>query len=117
MAKNHWLRIGIVLSVIWFIAFGGYQWTFSTQHNGDVYRSRLGKCEEILGTDNQFNRAKYEKCLADAKEGFLDNSDRLYKGIPILLFLDLLTIAIGWALVWNVTLVVRWAGRDYGFSG
>ncbi len=107
MGTNHvmgWRRIGIVMSVIWFIAFGGYQWTSSVQHNGDVYRSQLGKCKEILDAD----WTKYEKCRAAAE----NESDQLYKGIPILLFLDLLTIAIGWALAWNVVLVVRWS-RDF----
>ena len=104
------------MSVIWFIAFGGYQWTVSAQHNGDFYRSQLGKCKQNLDTDNGLqtknvdeDRAKYENCLAHAEEAFLYTADQLYKGIPILLLLDLLTIAIGWALVWNVVLVVRWS--------
>jgi hypothetical protein len=115
-----WRRIGIVVSVVWFIGFGGYVWSDSTRRNGDFYSSQLGMCKLILDTDNESrlrtpdeNWAKYEKCRADAEKLFFFEADQLYKGIPIILGVDLATIAIGWALVWFVVFVVRWIRRGF----
>jgi hypothetical protein len=39
-----WRRIGIVLSVIWFIGFGGYVWTSEVRHISDYYEFQLKMC-------------------------------------------------------------------------
>jgi hypothetical protein len=124
-----WRRIGIVVSVVWFIAFAAYVWSDSNLRNGDFYSSQLRMCYTILDVANESlqyartpeerdkrsseNRAKYEKCNADAKALFFSEADQLYKGIPIILGVDLATIAIGWALVWFVVFVVRWIRRGF----
>jgi hypothetical protein len=106
-----WRRIGIVVSVVWFIAFAAYVWSDSNLHNGDFYSSQLRMCKAILDVADESlpdnleernnkldeNWAKYEKCQADAEKLFLSEADQLYKGIPILLGVDLATIAVGTA--------------------
>jgi hypothetical protein len=132
MGTNHargWRRIGIVVSVIWFIAFGGYVWSDSTRHNVDFYEFQLRMCNAIWEVANESlqsartpeerdkrsseNRAKYEKCNADAKTLFFSQADQLYRSIPILLGVDLATIAVGWALVWFVVFIARWIRRGF----
>lgn len=132
MDTNHargWRRIGIVVSVIWFIAFGCYVWTDSTRSNGEFYSFQLRMCSAALDIRNQslqyartpeerdqgssHNEAEYEKCETDAKTLFFSGTDQLYRGIPLLLGVDLAIIAVGWALVWFVVFVVRWVRRGF----
>jgi hypothetical protein len=135
MNTNHargWRRIGIVASVIWFIAFGAYLWRDGNQRHADSYTSSREMCSLELDTlnkslgprlgnpnlkeyDRKFaeNLANFEKCNAYTDKVFLSQADEFFKNIPILLGVDLATIAIGWALVWFVVVVVRWVRRGF----
>jgi hypothetical protein len=132
MSTNHakgWRRIGIALSVIWFVGYGGYMWFWSTGHNADFYGSQLRMCYAILDVDNETlqytrtdeergkkaveNQAKFEKCRSDAEKLFLSAAGQMYRGIPILLGIDLMTVGIGWLLAWFAVLLVRWVRRGF----
>jgi hypothetical protein len=45
------LRIGIVLSVIWFVGFGGYIWFSSIQRLDDLYSLDLRACSANFDRD------------------------------------------------------------------
>jgi len=75
-------RIGIVLSVIWFIGFAGYIWIYSVRDASDFHRWQLDVCNSILNMDNEALQyigkqedrdkkqtaswTKYEKCQSEA---------------------------------------------------
>src|SRR5437016_6346166 len=115
-----WRRIGIVLSVLWFIGFGGWIRISGVQHISDFYSWQLKMCYAILGTDNESlqyiknpddrekrqaeNSAKHKRCEEQASAFFMQQADQNYNGIPILLGIDLATVALGWLVVWFVTL-------------
>jgi hypothetical protein len=129
MKRSGWRRIGMVLSVIWFVGFGGFLWIGETSHNADSYGVKLRNCAAILEFSNepsqyilkQQDRAmiaidsltKYEICRSDAERFFLNEAEQLYRGIPILLGIDFATVIVGWALAWVVILVVRWINRGF----
>jgi hypothetical protein len=124
-----WRRIGVVLSVIWFIGFGDYIWVSEVGRIGEFYRWQLETCGKILSNANdglQYiakqeerekrqseNRAKYKECQDSASSFHGSSNADLRKGIPLLLAVDLGTVAFGWLVVWLVTLVVRWVQRGF----
>lgn len=129
MKCSGWRRIGIVLSVIWFVGFGGFLWIASVNHNAGLYGLRLRMCDAILDADNEAlqhitkqgdralkafdNSMTREKCGSDAEKVFLDRDEQLYRGIPILLGVDFATVIVGWLIVWVVISIFRWISRGF----
>jgi hypothetical protein len=115
-----WRRIGIVVSIIWFIVFGLYVWGDSARQNGEFYQSQLGLCYSMEDDDIRMHgqlspagQERDQKCRADAQKFFFSQIDKQRENIPILIGVDLATIAVGWALVWFVVFVVRWVRRGF----
>jgi hypothetical protein len=44
---NGWQRIGVLLSIIWFIGFAAYVWYGDRKHKSDFYLSSLGFCSRL----------------------------------------------------------------------
>ena len=120
---NGWQRIGIVLSIVWFIGFAAFIWSYSVGRTGDFYGHQLDLCKAILDMNNEdvaasdprwaINWANYEKCNDQARELFYSLSDENRRGIPLLLGVDLGIIAFGWLVVWLAVVVVRWIRRGF----
>jgi hypothetical protein len=106
-----WYRIGIVLSVIWFVAFGAYIWSDSVRHNADFYKASLGVCFDIQ------DAAKSKICRDEAQKLFYREADELYAGIPIIATIDLATVILGWLVVWICISVIRWVRRGFEMIG
>jgi hypothetical protein len=51
--KKGWKRIGIVLSVIWFVAFGGYLWSNGISSMDAFHRRQIESCYSILSAENE----------------------------------------------------------------
>ena len=49
---NGWQRIGIVLSVIWFLGFGGYVWIWDNRTKSEFYGWQLKMCDVVLSERN-----------------------------------------------------------------
>jgi hypothetical protein len=122
LGLNGWQRIGIVLSVIWFIGFAGYIWSQQVKSDVELYGRYLDTCYTILNMDNEAyianqedrdkrqaaNWTKYEKCQSGAGAIFHERADNNYKGIPILLAVDFGTVLFGWLVVWSGIGITRW---------
>jgi hypothetical protein len=118
-----------VISVIWFIGFGGFIWSSEVRRIVDFLGWQLRTCVTILNMDNeslQYTKtreerekkqaeiwAKYERCRKEASDFHGREADNLFKGIPILLAIDLCSIGLGWLVVWVVVLIVRWVHRGF----
>jgi hypothetical protein len=128
MAAKGWRRIGIVLSVIWFIVFGGYLWTSANTHISDFYKWRLNVCYDIWTTANESlpyakpgeadvkykdTSTKLEQCTKEASDFFMQQAKGNEDGIPLLIGVDLATVVVGWLIVWFVVVIVRWIGRGF----
>jgi len=123
---NGWQRIGIVLSVIWFIGFAGYIWNSSVQNNLNFYSYQLESCYTLLNLENDslqykkeedrekqrtVNWTKYENCQNKAKVNVDHQNETLYHGIPLLFTIDFGTVLFGWLVVWFGIGISRWKGR------
>ncbi len=112
---NRWQRIGIVLSVMWFIGFEGYIWHIGNRNVFDFYSSSLHMCSTILDTDNEAlqyiektedrnkrqtdNWTKYGNCQTRADALMHTMVDGNNSGIPILFVVAFLTVLFGWLVV------------------
>ena len=125
-----WQRIGIVVSVIWFVGFAGY--VVAHRQDEALYDKLLLTCAEGLQRDvalseyaetaEAFERRrqeygnKYSKCLNDAHASsfrFGLSNDPL-QAIPLILAVDLGMIVIGWLIAWYVVMV--FSGIRAGFT-
>src|SRR6476660_6547708 len=99
-----WRRIGILLSVLWFVGFGLALWSYENNRIGDIYGLSLNTCGSVLNTGiealggrpildtqdkiddwdrrSEANWAKYKKCKDDAGQAYGRQTDDLFKGIP-----------------------------------
>jgi hypothetical protein len=128
-ALNGCQRIGIVVSIIWFIGFGAFIWTDTLRQDREFHGNSAEMCRLILNANNESlryiekqgardktesaNWAKYEKCLKDA-EAFLDREyEEAKSGIPLLLAVDVGTVLFGWLVVWMFVGVTRWVKRGF----
>src|SRR5262249_60983052 len=123
-------RIGIVLSVIWFITFGAYFWSLEFGRQKGFYRSQLEICNRILRADNVgleyiikpderekrrlANWKTHQDCQNRALAFFSAEFDELrQKGILIVLAVDAATILVGWLVVWGLVSTVRRIGQGF----
>src|SRR4051794_19615190 len=99
------LRIGIVLSVIWFVGFGGYIWFSSIRRLDDLFSLDMRTCSENF--DRTENQAKYEYCIDEATELYHSRFNVYTERIPRLLAVDFGIIAFGWVLAMFVIVTRR----------
>jgi hypothetical protein len=59
------------------------------------------------------NKAQEKKCAADAAELFHKEFDEQYRALPVLLGVDVFSVAVGWLLIWFVVGVVKWVRRGF----
>jgi hypothetical protein len=131
MKARGWRRIGIILSVIWFLGFGVLLWHQFVEDAVAPYTLALKTCSAIEESSNEFwrqnardadelgeklsdNLRKWEKCLSDAKLQW-ESTERPSNGMQLaaVLGVDLITIALGWLIVWGCVAVVRWVHRGF----
>jgi hypothetical protein len=109
---NGWHRIGIVVSVIWFI---GFAW--SSLYQETRVKEKYGECLHISEMAEGRVDEKVEKCLAEWQR--LDKSilaDLGKIGVMdkrILLAIDFGTVILGWLIVWCGIVVIRWIRRGF----
>jgi hypothetical protein len=124
-----WQRIGIVVSVIWFVGFAGYVWIDSNRHSDDFHISQLKLCGDIW--DTEMERAfqskndadkdrklaaaheKHKQCKDDATALFFRSAEGNREAIPLLLAIDLGTVVAGWLIVWFLVSVAKWIRRGF----
>lgn len=137
-----WRRIGVILSVVWFIGFAGYIWSWDRQETASFYAMQLSLCsaahrmvaQSLEGRfsdpawgdkrdrEEAANDARYEKCQAEARNFYSsqigENAGwaRWALGLALLFGVDLLTIVFGWLIAWFFILMVRWVQRGFSAS-
>src|SRR5436190_18951978 len=105
------VRIGIILSVIWFIGFGGYIWFSNIQQLNDLYSIDLRACSETF--DRTQNSINYEDCMEEAREVYLSRFNVYKERIPRLLIVDVGIVAFGWSIALLGVVVTRWIRRGF----
>ena len=126
---NVWQRIGIVLSLIWFISFAEYFLHYGSQDAIRYYREARRSCDSVIKSSNDVavsleqkedrvtqlaeNRAKYRKCRRDARNMRGQMLSDVYKGVPLLIAADFGIIVFGWLLGWFGIVITRWIRRRF----
>jgi hypothetical protein len=118
-----WRRLGVVLSVLWFVGFGGWLWTSSVRGYQDFYGFELRNCsamssmkrDALRADDQQYDQksAKIigeEKACTDNADAFFSREiDKLYsQEVWVLLAIDVALLALFWLLAWIVVAVGHW---------
>ena len=118
-----WRRLGVVLSVLWFVGFGGWLWTSSVRGYQDFYGFELRNCsamssmkrDALRADDEQYDQksAKIiseEKACTDNADAFFSREiDKLYsQEVWVLLAIDVALLALFWFLAWIVVAVRHW---------
>ena len=127
-----WRRIGIAVSIVWFIGFAWFLWP--TEDEGEFYNEQLRLCKTMWHADKGQSGAidkgqdkrqahdwsEYVKCksraatLADRHRAAEKRDKRFLLGV------DYLIVVFGWfvvwgviSLVWSVTGINRWIRRRF----
>jgi hypothetical protein len=122
-----WQRIGVILSVLWFVGFGVFMFEHEISRHSDFHMWQLDNClkiAEMRRESLQLNDPAYSardaevqrnlhKCSADASAFFTKQVSDLWSNVWILLLVDLASIALAWLLVWIVVSLVRWVSRGF----
>jgi hypothetical protein len=119
-----WQRIGVILSVLWFIGFGVFMFEHEFSGHSDFRMWQLGNCVKIaewrresLQPSDASRDAQIERDLKDCSDRasafFTKQVGDLWSNLWILLLIDLASIALAWLLVWIVVSLVRWVSRGF----
>jgi hypothetical protein len=124
-----WRRLGAVLSVLWFVGFGGWLWIGSTNNISESYGQQLHSCyqlsdmkrEPLRYADPQYDQknAKIESeqkvCEQRASASWDSQVNDLYSnGWWVLLLIDLASVALTWLVACIVVCVGRWVAAGFG---
>ena len=125
-----WRRIGIVLSVVWFLGFGVYLFAEPTWE-AELHGRRLQNCYLIYGgsiedarkyasdADDMIKRwmpdieARREECENKASLWYTDHRQSNFVRLAEIVALNLLSIALAWAVAWGCIAVGRWVHREF----
>jgi hypothetical protein len=125
-----WRWIGIIASVIWFFGFGALFWNqyvddavapfaqdlkicSAIERYSDEFWQTNARDSEELSEKLQVNQDQYENCVSKAKLHW--ESERPSDGVlaTVVFLIDLVTIALGWLIVWGCVALGRWAHRGF----
>jgi hypothetical protein len=123
-----WRRIGIVLSVVWFLGFGVFLYIRALDDAVQPYVAALHNCDLI----RELALESMPGVITDLEkknkwvDQILENENKCKKDAALrsstppasvllgwVLVADLLTIGLGWLIVWGCVAVVRWIRRGF----
>lgn len=122
-----WQRIGVVVSIAWFLGFGGFLWISAVNQASSFYEFQFGVCLQVHDgaaaslrpTDNDYREkyeqieSQYKRCKDKATNFFMKQADNNRAGIPILLAIDFGSVVVGWLIVWGMVGILRWVKRGF----
>jgi len=130
MTMSGWRLIGIIASIIWFFGFGVLLWNQFVEDALAPYAQDLKICSAIeeysdefwqtnardsveLSEKLQVNQDQYERCASKAKLQW--ESERPSDSVLAIavLVIDLVTIALGWLILWGCVALGRWVRRRF----
>jgi hypothetical protein len=131
MAMRGWRRIGIILSVIWFLGFSVYLWNAAVAEADRLRSLRADYCfsarerssdrlQHISDPDRRKKEevaivSTYDKCIDDVMEQWSRNHPayNLSLSAAVILGINLATIGLGWLIVWGCVALGRWVHRGF----
>jgi hypothetical protein len=130
MTMSGWRLIGIIASIIWFFGFGVLLWNqfvedalaphaqdlkicSAIEEYGDEFWQTNARDSVELSEKLQVNQDQYERCASKAKLQW--ESERPSDSVLaiVVLVIDLVTIALGWLILWGCVALGRWVRRRF----
>jgi len=122
-----WRWLGGVLSLLWFVGFGGWLWMSSVGDRHEWYALQLQRCysssvmnREKLQTDNgQYDQKiadisrEYYFCTERAKAIFDRQMDERRSHVGKIMAINAGVLAAIWLLVWMAITVLRWGAAGF----
>jgi hypothetical protein len=118
-----WRRLGIVLSVLWFVGFGGWLWFSEVDRHSKSHMDQLTNCFQIESLKRGAIRwddpqrdekiaeiaTEHRACMDEAGEFFM--RPRPYAWVLILI--DAGVLAVFWLVAWLTVVVGRWVAAGF----
>jgi hypothetical protein len=104
-----WRRIGVVLSVIWFVGFGGWMFFSEIGKHNDRLDTSLSICNHRYDTAREL----LQECYARATDTHTRLVREFYSGVPFLFLIDAATVGLFWLLAGIVFAVGRWVAAGF----
>jgi len=106
-----WLRLGLVLSVVWFLGVG---WVLWAKQDATIRSEFAGQWRNCLFLQ-QSNRDEYRQCQAKAQVRHNQQQAEIAKRVLSLLLMDFASLVLSWIAVGLGIVVFRWVMK--GFVG
>jgi hypothetical protein len=104
-----WRRIGAVLSVLWFAAFGAWLWKNEVDKIHDLYAYSLHRCYQYLLPGE--TRSGCDERATASSRGMMSE---FYASVPALVLYDAATVGLFWLVAWILVGVGRWVAAGFG---
>jgi hypothetical protein len=122
-----WHRIGVVLSVLWFVGFGGWLWMSEVNGHQDFYGHQIETCifvakmnrEPLAPNDPQYAQkdAKIdgeERACVDRAADFLSQQmSSLRSGVWLIAAAAVASLILWWLLAGIIVSVGRWVAAGF----
>jgi len=105
---NMWQRLGVVISVLWFLGAGLWQRNADVDRAGNAMGLVYRLCTEASAAKGEYN---FDACSARSQSVFMDYLVGSWGNVAIA---AIGPIIVGWILAYIVLATVRWvlAGRS-----
>ena len=120
-----WKRIGIVLSIIWFLGFGVYLFA-QPSFEAELHKWSLHACTTIYQSAEEDSRkfgtierrmpeieAARKECIEKATLTYERIRPSDYARLTEIIVVNLVSIALAWLVVGGCVSVVRWIRRGF----
>jgi hypothetical protein len=109
---SRWRRIGVVVSVLWCLGFGGYWWVHRLDIANSIKLSQLHLCDDAYDPHSP-DEAAHQTCLAAVQIQFLQNAQEADQDWPWILAFCMATLTLAWLTAWTITATLRWVVRSF----
>jgi len=109
---NGWKRIGIIVSVVWFLGGGFYAYDSEIHRAENFVAFTHGLCDNNLKVYKDLNErdAAFEQCNKGAEDVLTEAiSSAPFDGALV----GIVPIILGWPIVYLLLFLVRWVKRGF----
>ena len=113
MRLNGWMRIGVVLSVVWMAAGTAYWWNDESSRNIGLAKA-LDWSQNVCITNNVNARAKGQPEHQSVSGAQLQAAYQRQASIGIVAFIAAIWLVLGWLGIGLTYAAVRWIMKGFG---
>jgi hypothetical protein len=108
---NGWRRIGVVLSVIWFVSFYWYLWDREKQKAQKEFQTVEAQCEQYLSEEEKLKERFDFTCFFKGYKAYEAKIEKV--STPLLVAIDFGSVVLWWIVLRLLLSVYRWIVRGF----